>query len=177
MFKRHIETLTVVTLTSVATFIACQPVGESRKSPGGEEHVAGDGTPPAQDYLQMAEAAGAETTVVDEQFLANALRNLAATLGSLNLADLDLQVALRVAAEHVLSNPHAVDTTGAVRTSLITAAEVIEADDRGDGSLRQSAESLRPDRPLSDQGPALRDFFRTSVPAVRRAAASRDGRE
>ena len=164
MFKRHIETLTVVTLTSVATFIACQPVGESRKSPGGEEHVAGDGTPP-------------ETTVVDEQFLANALRNLAATLGSLNLADLDLQVALRVAAEHVLSNPHAVDTTGAVRTSLITAAEVIEADDRGDGSLRQSAESLRPDRPLSDQGPALRDFFRTSVPAVRRAAASRDGRE
>ena len=173
MFKRRIGIVTLVMLTSVAAFTACQRIDESRSS-GEEDHALADSaTTLVNDYLQQAEAARAETTVVDEEFLANALRNLAAALGTLDLAELELQVALRVAAEHVLSNPQSVDTTVAVRTGLISAAEIVEADGRGDGSLRQSAESLRPDRPLSEQRSALRDFLLKSVPPVRRAAADR----
>jgi hypothetical protein len=172
----RIGIIAVAMLTSVAAFTACQRAGESRPS-AGEDHVVNATPLLVQDYLQMADAAGVETTAVDEEFLANALRNLAAALGTLGLADLELQVALRVAAEHVLSNPQSADTTAAVRASLISAAGVIEAGGRGDGSVRQSAESLRSDRPLTDQGPALRDFFRKSAPALRRAAAGRDGSE
>lgn len=157
-----------MTATSIAAFSACQRMNESR---GAEEHAVNGATSPlVQDYLQMADAAGAETTRIDEEFLANALRSLAATLGTLDLGNLEVQVDLRVAAEHVLSNPRSVGTAATVRMTLISAADVIEADGRGDGRLRQSAESLRTDQPLSDQGPALRNFLRTSVPTLRRAA-------
>ena|SRR5688572_12299827 len=157
-----------MTATSIAAFSACQRMGESR---GVEEHAVNGATPPlVQDYLRMADAAGVETTRIDEEFVANALRSLAATLGTLDLGTLEVQVDLRVAAEHVLSNPRSVGTAATVRMTLISAADVIEADGRGDGRLRQSAESLRTDQPLSDQGPALRNFLRTSVPPLRRAA-------
>jgi hypothetical protein len=164
-----VRSFAIVALISVAAFSSCQRSSESRTSPGNEDDVLNGGTPrPVQDYLRIADTAGAEATPIDDEFLANALRNLAAALGTLDLADLELQVDLRVAAEHVLSNPEAVETTAAVRQSLIAAAEAIEADGRGDGRLRQSAESLRPDRPLPEQVATVRDFFRTSIPPLRR---------
>jgi hypothetical protein len=97
------------------------------------------------------------------------MRKLAGALGTSSLGDLELQVALRVAAEHVVSNPQPVGTTVAVRNALISAAEAIEAGGTGDGGLRQSAESALPDRPLADQAAAIREFLRKSGPASRSA--------
>jgi hypothetical protein len=167
---KRIGIIAALTLTAAAGFAACQQRGESNRSSSDHGNAAGAGTAPfVQEYLQVAEAAGAETKEFDEQFLADALRKLAAALGTLNLADLDVQVALRVAAEHVLSNPQSADTTAAVRRSLIAAAEAIEAGGASEPGLRQSAESLRPDRPLSDQVTTVREFLRKSGPAIRRA--------
>ena len=161
--------IAVLILASLALIPACQDAGESDTSPG-DETVAGEAAPLVRDYLEMADAAGAETTVVDEKFLADALRKLAAALGALNLADLEVQVALRVAAEHVLTNPQPVGTTAAVRNSLMSAADAIETGGNGDGSLRRSAESLRAELPLADQAATIREFLRISGPALRRVA-------
>ena len=120
--------------------------------------------------VHKVEAAGAETTQVDDKFVADALRKLAGALGTLHLADLDLQVALRVAAEHVLETPQPPGTTAAVRNTLISAAEAIEAGGATDPGLRQSAESLRPDRPLLDQTATVREFLRRSGPTLRDVA-------
>jgi hypothetical protein len=57
-----------------------------------------------------------------------------------------------------------------VRNALISAAEAIEAGGATDAGLRQSAESLRPDRPLLDQTATVREFLRRSGPALRDAA-------
>lgn len=116
----------------------------------------------------MASAAGADTTTIEDEFVAGALRKLAAALGTLNVADIQLQTALRVSAEHVLSNPQPAGTSAAVRNSLISAVEAIEAVGPEDIDLRRSAESLRADRPLSDQSAIIREFLSRSGPALRR---------
>lgn len=162
--------ITALMLASIPLFPACQDAGESDTA-SGDQTAASTTTPLVRDYVEIADAAGEATTVVDEKFLADALRKLAAALGALNLADVELQVALRVAAEHVLTDPQPVGTTAAVRNSLISAAEAIETGGKGDGSLRRSAESLRADVPLADQAAAIRQFLGVSSPALRRVAA------
>ena len=162
MFNR-IGIIAALTLTIAAGLPACQRSGESAAS-----NDEGNTPSPVQDYLRVADAAGVETTAVDEKFVADGLRKLAGALGTLNIADLDLQVALRVSAEHVLANPQSADTTVAVRNSLISAADAIEAGGANDTGLRQSAESLRPERPLAEQIVNVREFLRQSGPAIRR---------
>jgi len=160
-----------LTVTAAVGLQACQ-----RSSESGTSDAEGRGVAPlVKDYLQVADAAGEASAEFDAQFLADALRKLAAALGTLNLGNLDLQVALRVSAEHVLSNPQSVETTTAVRNSLVSAAEAIEAGGASDSGLRQAAESLQPDRPLPDQVAMVRDFLQRSGPALRRAAGERGG--
>ena len=166
----RIGLIAALILASIPLFPACQDAGESDTS-SGDQTASGETTPLVRDYVELTDAAVAETTVIDEKFLADALRKLAAALGTLNLADVELQVALRVAAEHVLTNPQPVGTTAAVRNSLISAAEAIEAGGNGDGGLRRSAESLRADLPLADQAATIREFLSISGPALRRVAA------
>jgi hypothetical protein len=166
----RIGLIAALILASIPLFPACQDAGESDRS-SGDQTAASATTPLVRDYVEIADAAGEATTVVDATFLADALRKLAAALGALNLADEELQVALRVAAEHVLTDPQPVGTTAAVRNSLISAAEAIEAGGAGDGRLRRSAESLRADLPLADQAAAIREFLSISGPALRRMAA------
>ena len=166
----RVRLITALMLATIPLFPACQDAGESDTS-SGERTASGATTPLVQDYVEIADTASAETTVIDEKLLADALRKLAAALGALNLADVELQVALRVAAEHVLTDPQPVGTTAAVRNSLISAAEAIETGSQGDGSLRRSAESLREDLPLADQAAAIREFLSISGPALRRVAA------
>jgi hypothetical protein len=166
MFK-PIGGITGLIVAALLVFPACR-----RSGTAGDDTQASSGSataPLVQDYLHMADAAGAAGTDLDEQFLADALRKLAAALGTLSLADSDLQGVLRVAAEHVLANPRSVDTTAAVRNSLIAAADAIEPG-MGGGDLQQTAESLRPDRPLADQVDTLREFFQGSSPLIRLAA-------
>ena len=104
--------IVALALTGAVAFPGCRDTGGSATS--------SEAAPIVKDYLEVADAAGAETTTVDEQFLAEALRKLAAALGTLNLGDLDLQVALRVAAEHVVLNPERAgyDSRGAEQSYL-----------------------------------------------------------
>jgi hypothetical protein len=164
--------MALLMLASVTGFPACQRSGEPDTSGAKESSVGGEASTLVEDYLELADAAGAENNGVDEQFVADALRKLAAALGTLKLADLDVQVSLRVAAEHVLSNPESPDTTVAVRNSLVSAAGAIEAGQPAATDLRKAGESLRPDRPLSEQFAAFRDFIRKSGPPIRHAAES-----
>ena len=158
--------ITSVTLMTIAV-LACEDRGESETS---ARHTSDGGrtAPLVQDYLDVADGV-ADTTAINHEFIADAMRKLAAALGTSNLGDLELQVALRVAAEHVVSDPQPVGTTAAVRDALISAAEAIEAGDTGDGGLRHSAELVDPNRPLADQAAAIREFLRQSGPALRRA--------
>ena len=160
---------TALMLASIPLFPACRDAGESDTS-SGDQTAASATTPLVRDYVEIADAAGEPTTVVDEKLLADALRKLAAALGALNLADVELQVALRVAAEHVLTDPQPVGTAAAVRSSLMSAADAIETGGDGDGRLRRSAESLRADLPLTDQAATIREFLSISGPALRRVA-------
>ena len=163
----RVGTIATLALMTIAV-LACQDRGESETSSRNDS----DGRRNAalvQDYLDVADTV-AETTPITDEFIADSMRKLAAALGTLNLGDLDLQVALRVAAEHVVSNPQPVGTSAAVRNALISAAEAIEADGTGGGGLRQSAESVLPDRPLADQAAAIREFLRRSGPALRRVS-------
>ena len=48
--------------------------------------------PPAVTLATLADAAGAENSGVDERFVADALRKLAAALGTLKLAELGYDV-------------------------------------------------------------------------------------
>jgi hypothetical protein len=149
---------------------ACQGDGNPDR-PAGEQRQSADATAAlVQDYLDVADAASTESTAIDDEFLADAFRKLAAALGTLNLGDLELQVDLRVAAEHVVSDPQPAGTTVAVRNSLISAAAAIDEAGTADTGVRRSAESLRPDRPLRDQLTTIRDFLRLSGAAVRNVA-------
>jgi hypothetical protein len=171
-----VNVVVVLALMGIAWFPACRGASESDTS-SDDRYVTGNGTSAfVQDYLQVADAAGAETTVVDAEFLADALRKLAAALGTLNLAAPELQVELRVAAEHVLLSPRSIETTAAVRDSLISAADAIQAGGTAGAGVRQSAESLRADQPLLDQDAAIREFLGLSGPPLRRAAESVDRR-
>ena len=158
-------------LASVAGFPACQRSREPDTSGAQGSSVDRDASAFVEDYLTLADAAGDENSGVDEQFVADALRKLAAALGTLQLADLDVQVSLRVAAEHVLSNPQSPDTTVAVRNTLVSAADAMEAGQPAATGLRKAAESPRRDRPLSDQLAAIREFIRKSGAPIRHAAA------
>jgi len=167
----RVAILGALLLTIAGTSPACERSGEPENSSSSVGSSVVDATaPPVQEYLRVADAVGADSTVFDEKFLADALRKLAGALGTLGLADLDLQVALRVTAEHVLMSPQSLETTSAVRNSLVSAADALAAGAESNAGLRQSAESLQPDRPLADQVGTIREFLRTSGPAIRRAA-------
>jgi hypothetical protein len=162
----RIGIIATLTIAAAAGLPACQRSGESVRPGAAREEMPSL----VEDYLDVADAASTESTAIDEQFLADALRKLAAALGTLNLGDLELQVDLRVAAEHVVSDPQPAGAAAAVRNSLLSAAAAIDADGTGDPGLRRSAESLSPDRPLRDQAATIRDFLRLSGAAVRRVA-------
>jgi hypothetical protein len=166
----RVGVIAAIALTSIAGIAACQGSVNS-DGPSGEQRQSAEATAAwVQDYLDVADAARTESTAIDDEFLADALRKLAAALGTLSLGDLELQVDLRVAAEHVVSDPQPAGTTAAVRNSLISAAAAIDAGGSGDPGLRRSAESLRADRPLRDQVTIIREFLRLSGAAVRSVA-------
>lgn len=125
---------------------------------------------PIQDYLRFAGAVGdrpIQESGADHDYIVEGLRKLAGALGTLNLGRPDLQVDLRVAAEHLLLNPVSEATTEVVRDALISAADAIEPEHaNGEGNLRRLAESIGPDRPLLDQQAAIREFFRESARAM-----------
>jgi hypothetical protein len=125
----------------------------------------GEATSPVQDYLQFAGTGGDQlhpAADADPRYIVEGLRKLAGALGTLHLGSPDLQVDLRVAAEHVLLNPTSTAITPLVRNDLIAAADAIEAERRTGVKLRSLAESIQRDTPLLDQQGALRDFFRES---------------
>ena len=101
------------------------------------------------------------------------LRKFAGALGTLGLGSPDLQVTLRVAAEHVAINQGSAAATPVVRDGLIAAADAIAREhSSGPVDLRMIAESIEPDEPLADQHPTIDDFFRESATALQRLSPS-----
>lgn len=119
---------------------------------------------PVADYLLFIDAVGVD----DQTLIVEGLRKLAGAVGYLNLGTLDVQVRLRVAAEHILLNPGSTSTTEAVRTALISAAEAIEMGGKSDEDLRRLAVSLQLDRPVTNQQETMVTFFRKAAAALKR---------
>ena len=170
----------VLLLAITATFWAVERAGNNDERSGGVDTAAaaggettsGDETKsPLQEYLQFAGAAGSRGADVDQEYIVDGLRKLAGALGTLNLGSPDLQVDLRVAAEHILLNPASTATTEIVRNGLISAAEAIETG-RPDGGddLRRLAESVRPYGPFLDQRVTVHEFFQESAKAIQRVS-------
>ena len=122
---------------------------------------------PVADYLLFIDAVGG---VDDQTLIVEGLRKLAGAVGYLNLGTLDVQVRLRVAAEHILLNPGSTSTTEAVRNALISAAEAIEMGGNSDEDLRRLAASLQLDRPVTKQQETMVTFFRKAAAALKRTA-------
>lgn len=170
----------VVLLAITAIFWAIERAGRNdERSRGADEPAASDVTTasgsetnsPLQDYLQFAGTADTRGADVDQEYMADGLRKLAGALGTLNLGSPDLQVDLRVVAEHVLLNPASTATTEIVRNGLLSAAEAIEPGRQdGEDALRRLAESVRPDGPLFDQRLTVHEFFQESANAIQRVS-------
>ena len=164
-----------VLIAVAAVFWAVTPMGDNDeegavvKGAADIVDVNSEITSPVQDYLSFAGTAGGgqiPASDADPTYIVEGLRKLAGALGTLRLGSPDLQVDLRVAAEHLLLNPASTVTTAVVRDDLIAAAEAIEAEHRNEVNLRFIAESIRQDRPLLDQQDAFREFFRESANAM-----------
>ena len=152
--------LAVISLAIAAVFWAVERVGDTDEDaiamgvPADNDGANSETSSPVQDYLQFAGAAGdrqVRDSDADPDNIVEGLRKLAGALGTLNLGSSDLQVDLRVAAEHFLLNSASTATAAAVRNSLISAADAIEAERRNEVNLRRLAESVRRDRPLLDR--------------------------
>ena len=172
-FKR-IGVVAAFLLTVAAAFWAFQQLRYEKTDTSQRlesESSIGKQTSPAEDYFLFVD--GTNKGAANAQpFIVEGLRKLAGAVGDLNLGTLDVQVSLRVSAEHVLSNPDATATTEAVRNALIQAAEAIEVERKGDGDLRRLAASLLLDRPLARQHQTILEFFQQSADAMQRAAAA-----
>lgn len=161
------------TLSAIAAiFWAVEHSGDDQHGTSVAVPADNDGasSTPVQDYLRFAAAAGdpqIQESEVDPEYVVEGLRKLAGALGTLNLGSPDLQVDLRVAAEHLLLNPASTATSAVVRDRLISAADAIEPElGNGEVNLRRLAESIRPDTPLLDQQTAVYEFFRESAKAM-----------
>lgn len=175
--------LLVIVPVMVAVFWAVQRAGNDDEGGAGAGAPAqSDGAPafdsattsPVDDYFRFTGVAG-DTPAPEPDaipaYVAEGLRKLAGALGALMIGSPDLQIDLRVAAEHLLLNPASTATTTIVRRGLIAAAEAIPP---SQGShqvdLRRIAQSIDSDRPLIDQEAAVRNFFRESAMAMQRLA-------
>jgi hypothetical protein len=123
---------------------------------------------PVDDYLAFADGLAASGGSAADDLVVDGLRRLAGALGTLKPGDPELPVDLRVAAEHIIINPGAADTTTAVRTSLVAAALALE----GEGSsttLRGAADAIDSSQPIAEQREALARFFMLAAESVRGA--------
>ena len=147
-----------------------RPSGTSSPVERESQRLTGQGSP-VDDYLQFVRSTANTGAVDDTTLIVEGLRTLAGAIGALNLGTVDVQVRLRVAAEHVLVDSTAVSTVEAVRDSLLLAADAIDMGADGDGALPRLAMSIQTDRPLTEQRATFLEFFRSSAIVIRRVAA------
>jgi hypothetical protein len=123
---------------------------------------------PVEGYIQFAATADDPQSGLSDDRIAEGLRKLAGALGTLNAGRPDLLVDLRVAAEHFLLNPASTQTAAMIQEALVAAADAIERGGERDPALRGAAESVRPDRPLTEQRAAVLYFFQRAADAIGR---------
>jgi hypothetical protein len=130
---------------------------------------------PVQDFIEFAGVVDSrrQGSNADPQYIVEGLRKLAGALGTLGLGTPDLQVDLRVAAEHLLLSPMSPATTVVVRDGLIAAAAAIQAGHRIEhGELRRLAASISVQSPVLDQQAIVSTFFREAAAAIERPPPS-----
>jgi hypothetical protein len=133
--------------------------------------VKGATDSPVQEYLRFADTPRADQdrrSQEDLAYIVEGLRKLAGALGTLGVGEPDLQVDLRVAAEHLLLNPAAATNTPVVREALLSAAAALESEQLiGEANLKAVAGAISLDRPVLEQTAAVRTFFLESARAIR----------
>jgi hypothetical protein len=140
---------------------------------GGNESGLRTGGPASsvQPFIEFASTAGDPQSGSSGEQMADGLRKLAGALASLNAGSPDLWIDLRIGAEQVLLNPGSTETTAIIRESLIAAADALERGRGPEPALRETARSVRPDRPLMEQSVVVLDFFQQAADAVQRAGS------
>lgn len=168
-----------VPLAIAAIFWTVERAGSNFKSSRGVDTAAPidgataigtEANAPLEDYLQFAGSVGTRGADANQTLIVDGLRKLAGVLGILNLGSPELQVDLRVAAEHIVLNPASTATTESVRNALISAADAIETGRHDGDNLRQLAESVRLDLPLLDQQVTVHKFFQESAKVILRTS-------
>jgi hypothetical protein len=155
-FRSWCTAFTVSLLLVAATSCGSNgPSSDESASGGGED--AASATNPAADFVRFAES---DFTGEDADYVAEGLRSLAGALGALNAGPPELNVDLRVAAEHVLLNPTSPATTATVRAGLVSAARALDAAQETGPSVAPLVESIRSDVPLPDQIAEVREGVR-----------------
>jgi hypothetical protein len=124
---------------------------------------------PVQSFIEFAATVGDPQSGLSGEQMADGLRKLAGALASLNAGSPDLWIDLRIGAEQVLLNPASTDTTAIIREAMVAAADAIERGRGPELALRETARSVRPDRPLMEQPVVVRDFFQQAAGAIQRA--------
>ena len=95
--------------------------------------------------------------MLDADGIVDGLRRLAAALGTAGVANDELMVSIRAAAEHVLLNPDSPEVADTVRERLREAAAALEAS--GGSAVEEAAASIDANAALTAQSPALCTFF------------------
>jgi hypothetical protein len=124
---------------------------------------------PVQDFIEFAGGVDSrrQESNADPQYIVEGLRKLAGALGTLGLGTPDLQVDLRVAAEHLLLSPTSPATTVVIRDALIAAAEAVPTLQHGErGDLRRLAAALSVEARVLDQQATVSAFFRQAAAAI-----------
>ena len=146
----------------------------------GTAGTAGAAVPAAvQDYVVFANESAQPSVGREHEYTAEGIRRLSAALGAFierGADDTETRTRFdrfRQSAERLQQDPQSTEHAGTVRDVFTSAVDVFESGriDAADVSrLRQTATSISADQPLLEQTDTVKQFFRQSAEALRRAA-------
>lgn len=155
----------------VAAAVVVGAIWFSMRGPGGDAgaDAAAPVISPVADYLAFVD--GLAATGDTDELALDGLRKLAGALGTLKVGGADLPVDLRIVAEHIAINPQSVETTAAVRPSLVAVAVALDGQVSEGSELQQAASAVDAGMSLAQQREALIAFFTRAADGIRRASA------
>lgn len=155
-----------VVVAAVALVLRWPAAGPDSSSPATDGSEAGAAGNPAASYLEFAGTLAPESSL-DSDMVVEGMRRLAGALGTLQDVPADVPLDLRVAAEHIVLNADAADTTAAVRNSLRAAAATLDGRGQGGEPITAIVDSIDPARPIGEQADTVRRVFTACADRLR----------